>query len=114
MTVRRTSIRAACLVFSVTAVAAGRASAQSQLEPPPPVPQSRPQTQVYTPTYRPSYGTPSQPVLPQNSPNAQWPQQQSPTLAPSFAQRQQQPPPNPMNGPTPTGAATPAGSRNGL
>jgi uncharacterized repeat protein (TIGR01451 family) len=94
--VRRTSIRAACLVFSVVAVDSGRAAAQSQLEPPPPVPQNRPQSsQVYGGTYRQSFGTPNQPVLPQNNPNTQWPQPPAPT----YTARPQAMPQNPATGP---------------
>jgi uncharacterized repeat protein (TIGR01451 family) len=83
--------------MSVLAVEEGRAAAQSLNDPPPPIPQPRQPTgsQVYG-TVRQSFGTPNQPVLPQNNPNAQWPQQSSPT----YSARPQPMPQNPATGPS--------------
>jgi uncharacterized repeat protein (TIGR01451 family) len=108
--VRRTSIRAACLVMSVVGIDSGRAAAQSQIDPPPPIPQPRQQSgsQVYGATYRQSFGTPNQPVLPQNNPNAQWPQQPSSMYPP----RPQAMPQNQASGPVmPAGGTSPANAR---
>jgi uncharacterized repeat protein (TIGR01451 family) len=77
----------------VYAIEAGRAAAQSQMDPPPPMPRQ---------TYRQSFGTPNQPVMPQNNPNTQWPQQP----LPSYAPRPQAMPQNQASGPVMQTGAT--------
>jgi len=83
-------------VFSLVAVEPGRAAAQSQMDPPPPIPQRQ-----QPGTYRQSFGTPNQPVMPQNNANAQWPQPPAPT----YTARPQAMPQNPASGPVMPAAA---------
>lgn len=96
-------------MVSVFGIGSGVAAAQSQIDPPPPIPQGRQQggPQVYGTTYRQSFGTPNQPVLPQNIPTAQWPQQPSPTMAQNYAPRNPAMPQSPAGGPVmPAGGAS--------